>query len=183
MNTAWPRKTTVRVTSVRPMTVADLEGLRQPSARPDITKIRHVHHHIAQLLASGMTQVDVARTVGFSVTRIGILANSPAMGELIAKYRTDILDGRRESLDAYTAEKTKNMIMAERMIGEQLEDACEEGTQLPLKTLLAISSDGADRFGYHKKSASLNVNIDFAAKLEAAISRSGKVLELKRTGA
>ena len=64
------------------------------------------------------------------------------------------------------------MLVAERQIADRLEDAEEEGVKLPLKDLLAISRDGADRFGYGKKSAVLNTNVDFAAILEQAIARS-----------
>ena len=48
-----------------------------------------------------------------------------------------------------------------------------------LKTLLAVADSSADRVGYHKRSTKENINVDFAARLEAAItrSRSVKVIE------
>ena len=69
------------------------------------------------------------------------------------------------------------MIKAERQISEHFEVADEAGELLPLSKLDTISQGRMDRFGYGKKQTNLNVNVDFAAQLEKARQRSGRVIE------
>ena len=70
------------------------------------------------------------------------------------------------------------MTKAERQISDRLDEADETGESLPIRDLVAVSRDAADRLGLGKKSTVTNLNVDFAAKLEAAIGRSAKIIEL-----
>jgi hypothetical protein len=81
----------------------------------------------------------------------------------------------RDEQDRLAALAVSNMHKAERMISEKLDAADEAGETLPTRELIAITSDRMDRFGYGKKNMNVNVNVDFASKLEAAITRSRKV--------
>ena len=164
-----------RINSVRPITEADLELLRQPIARAGLATLRDSHHNIARHLASGLSLVDTASLTGYSVQRLSNLRQDPAMQELIAHYRGIITEGWVESVDAHQTLAMSNMRKAERMIADKLDEADLVGDTLPTRDLIAIASDRMDRFGYSKKTANLNVNIDFAARLEAAISRTKKV--------
>lgn len=166
---------TPRLLSVRPMVRDDLEALRQPSARGKITKLRESHHAVVRLLAAGLPQKEIAARTGYTISRVSILANDPSCRELLAKYRDQVDESWRESIDEYHALATKNMITAERMISDKLEDADESGELPTTRELLAISRDAADRFGYGKRSTNINVNVDFAKKLEEALARSRSV--------
>ena len=166
------------IKSVRPMSREDLEFLRQKSDRRVIVKLRESHHIVARLLASGMAQREVAAEVGYTETRISVLKNSPAVQELIARYRGIEDEAHAKSRDEYYEAVHSAGRKAWRQINDQLDDADEENP-LPLKTLLAVADSSADRVGYHKRSTKENINVDFAARLEAAItrSRSVKVIE------
>jgi transcriptional regulator with XRE-family HTH domain len=165
-----------RVLAVRPLVEADLELLRQPSKRVGLVRpLRDSHHNIARLLASGLKLSDIAQATGFSISRISLLRSDPSMVELIERYRAIATAEWRESIDHFAAQAVSNMVKAERMLADKLDDADAEGTTLPTRELIAIAADRMDRFGYGKKTANLNVNVDFAAKLEAAITRSKKV--------
>lgn len=142
-----------------------------------IQKIKDSHHIVARLLASGLNQIDTAARTGYSATRISILANSPAMAELIAHYRDIATAEWAANQDEYYSYIYSNGIKAQRMIADQLDDADENNETIPLNRLLSIAADSADRVGYTKKSTTLNVNVDFAAKLEAARRRSSQVID------
>jgi hypothetical protein len=146
----------------------------------NVQKLRSSHHEIARLSAQGFTGVEVAGLTGYTKERVGQLLNSPAMVELVAIYRERRADAQQEQFDAYLMLKTNNMIAAERHIADHIADLDDSNELLPVKTALAISADGADRTGYGKRQT-VNVNHDFAAALEKAIARSGKIVDVTPT--
>lgn len=156
----------------------DLREDTTASAKGLIERLRDPHHMLARFIAMGMTGSDAARKAGYSISRVSLLRNSPAFQELIAYYRNLVNSGWKEEVDEYLELATSNMMKAERMLAEKLEAAEEEGETLPTRDLIAISRDAADRFGYGKKTTNLNVNVDLAAKLERAIARSGKLIDI-----
>ena len=165
-----------RILSVRSMVESDLEALRQPSHRQGLTRqLRDSHHTIARLFASGLKNGEIAERTGYAYNRISMLRSDPAMVELIAHYRALVTEAWREEQDNIAQMAVANLTKAERMIADRLDEAEEADQPIPLRELLALTSDRMDRFGYGKKTANLNVNVDFAAKLEAAITRTKKV--------
>lgn len=56
------------------------------SAAPSLAKLRQIHHEIARLLASGLSEADVAASTGYSLSRISILKSDPSFKELLAYY-------------------------------------------------------------------------------------------------
>ena len=97
MNPFQRRPNSPVIRSVRPMVREDLETLRQPSARVRISKLRDQHHIMARLFVSGLSNEVIAGETGYSISRVAILRNSPAMQELVAKYRADDHDEWRKS--------------------------------------------------------------------------------------
>lgn len=169
-----------RLRSVRPLERSDLAFLQEKSARPTVQNLRDSHHIVARLLASGLSQTEIARQSGRSISGITLLANSPAMQELVSQYRAKDDDSWKAQRDEYYDLIFSNGIKAARQIGDQLDSADEpDGPTIPINRLLAITADSSDRVGYSKKSTTLNVNVDFAAKLEAARRRSIAVLDLQ----
>ena len=157
------------------MTTADIESLRKPSARVVIAKLRDSHHTMARLFASGLSNNEVAEHTGYSVTRTSLLRNTPMMVELIEKYRGSETEAWREQRDEYYRNIHSAGSKAWRQINDQLDAADENDEPLPLQRLLSIADSSADRIGYNKKSTTVNINVDFASKLEDAIKRSAKV--------
>lgn len=157
----------------------DLAILQKPRARlPAVARFRDSHHRLARLFASGLTVAQVHERCGYSMTRISTLRNDPAFDELVTEYRKEVNANWVAGADEYYGLAVSNMLEAELQIEEHLAKAREEGDPLPVKYLLSISRDAADRFGYGKKSQKdVNLNIDFADRLQKAIARSGKVIE------
>jgi len=157
------------------MVRADLELLRQPSARVRIAKLRDSHHIMARLFVSGLTLAEVASETGYTISRVSVLRGSPAMQELIAKYRDDDHDEWRKHRDGTYEYMHRVRMKAVRLI----EDALDEDEVKP-EFALKVFDSMADRTEYHRKSTKENINIDFAARLEVAIARSAKVIDANR---
>jgi hypothetical protein len=143
-----------------------------------LDQYRERHHAVARLVAIGATHDHIRRQTGISFKRISILLNDPSFKELVTLYRDDVEKIWNRNVDQYLDLGMGNMIQAEAMIADQLEEADEAGEKLPLLTLNRLSQDRADRFGYPKTSQ-VEHKHDFAALLDRAIERSGKAREVK----
>lgn len=165
---------------VRDLTKADLAVLAQPRAKPGAAKrFRDPHHKLAKLLAFGLRLKDAALKAGYSATRAAQLNDDPAFRELVAKYSTTLTEKFDEAAEDFVDFAYGNMIKAERQISDRLDAADEDDELLPVRDLIAISRDAADRLGFGKKQTNVNVNVDFAAQLEQRMKRA-KTLEIAR---
>ena len=169
----------------RPLTRDDLKTLPQQRGTHIVgtpQRLRESHHMVARLCAMGVRTKAITMQTGYSENRLAQLRASPAFQQLVSTYKA-MVDGEFvESADAYFDLAFGNMVAAERHIADHIAEADEMGELIPIKTALSISRDAADRFGYGKRQTNLNVNVDFAAKLEDAIRRSGKLIEASATG-
>lgn len=166
------------ISDIRPVLREELGRLAEKRPQTLVQKLRDSHHNIARLLAMGIRDFEVAQRSGYSMQRVYTLKMDPAFKELLEHYRAEARAKFEESADDYLALAATNMIKAERMIADKLDDADAEGKTLPTRELVAISRDAADRLGYGKKQTTVNVNVDFAAQLDRAIARSGKVIDI-----
>ena len=163
----------VDISAVRDLTRDDLHILAKPRAKLRAAdRFKDSHHRIARLFAAGLRSSEVIAKTGYSRDRVSVLHQDPSFQELIASYRKKVDEAFVESIDQYFEVATGNMLTAERMIAQKLELAEDEGDLPSFRDLHAISRDAADRFGYGKKSTNINVNVDFATKLERARQRS-----------
>lgn len=168
----------VELAEIRDLSRNELELLRE--GRETITRVqrfRDSHHRIARLLAVGLSNREVAERTGRSAAALSVLVADPAFQNLVANYRERVTEQFVDSVDEYYTLATSNMLAAERHIADHIDELDSRDELLPIRTALAISRDAADRFGYGKKQTNLNVNVDFAAKLEKMIARSGKTIE------
>lgn len=165
--------------TVRDLTRDDLARLEAPRADTSTPKVlRDTHHRVARLVASGLRLTEVAQRTGYSYGRVTMLIKSPAFQELVALYREKVLEAFVQSEEDFIELATSNMLRAQRMIAERLEEADDEGAEaVPIRTLLAISADAADRVGYGKKQTNLNINADFAKALEKAYAEQTRIIE------
>lgn len=164
--------------TVRDLTRDDLARLEQKRTNIGIPeRFRDPHHRVARLVASGLRLTEVAHRSGYSYGRVTMLINSPAFQELVALYREKVLEAFVNEQEDFIEVATSNMMKAQRMIAEQLDEADEEGTRVPLNRLLAISADAADRVGYGKRQTNVNLNADFAKALEKAYAEQARVIE------
>lgn len=172
-----PASRAVRITGIRPLVEADLELLRDKSVGsiPRIQRLRDSHHQVARLFAQGLKIYEIARITGHSLNSISRYQRDPAAAELIAHYRALKTEEWLDEQDQIAKLGTEAMTKSLRHINDHFDDADAAGELVPLPRALAVASDMMDRFGYGKKSAQLNFNVDFAANLEKAIARTKKV--------
>ena len=125
----------------------------------------------------GMRPGEVAEEAGYSLVRISILKADPAFAELIEHYRkienASFIEARDHYWDSATSVRMKSL----RQMADQLDEADETGEKIPLRTLLSIHDSTADRTGYGKRSTQVNINVDFAAKLDQAIKKAKDIRE------
>jgi hypothetical protein len=166
---------TPKVTSVRPLTREDmlrLQDKRPPQGRPK--QMREQHHRLARLVAAGLRNEEILSLTGYSYNRLRQLREDPAFQELVSQYKDKVDEAFARGVDEFFYTSTSNMLRAERMIEEHLDDADESGEKVSLKTLMALTADRADRFGYSKKVVNRNENVDFAKMMEQIARASGK---------
>ena len=151
------------------MTQDDVACLRQKSAPAQLQRLRESHHRICYFLSTGMTYREIADRTGYSLNRIAVLANTPAVQEQVTRYRQAVLEPQlladREEL------KISIGLQQLRMIKDHMDDADEAGELLPLRDLYA---------GYkaiHGNGTVVNVNVGFAQRLEQAVAATRKLIE------
>lgn len=174
------------ILEVRPLTRDDLAclvpGTRGPQADRSgsghIKRLRDPHHRLARLIAAGLRNDELAARSGYSFQRIQTLRKDPAFAELVASYRDKVDAAFEREQESFMELATQNMITAERMLQEKLEEHDEEGTLPSIRELMSIRSDSADRLGYGKKNTNLNVNVDLAANLEKAHQRMQRIRDV-----
>ena len=165
------------ITDIREVTRADLAHLQTPRPPRHIQTLRDNHHRVARAIASGMSNTDVAATCGISINRVSMYKADPAMTELIAHYRA-LITAEWVQQDTVIEYMKTNAIKAQAMISDKLDEAIEKNEYLPIRDLAVISELGFDRTGYGKVNKNINVNVDFAAKLEAARTRSARARDI-----
>lgn len=146
--------------------------LPQPSSvsAPAYLRFRESHHAIARWFAQGLTISKVADNTGYSRRRLHILLADPTFQELVASYHADLDAEVRKDLDIYRDLSTKNMIRAELVVQDHLDD---EENPPSLTMANKISQDRADRLGYGKNST-IKHEHTFADALDRAIERSAR---------
>ena len=145
--------------------INELQEERGTQAAP-IKKIRDRHHALARNLASGMSQNEAAISCGLSPSRVSILKSDPAFKELLAFYRTDVDNTYRDLHEKLSG-------LASDAADELTERLEENPETLSTGQLMEVVKLGADRTGHGPQSSNttVNVNVDMAARLEAARKR------------
>lgn len=163
-----------KVLAVRPLTREDLAVLRETRVQPRVKALRAQHHRIAYMIAAKMTTAEIVDATGYSITRILQLRADPSVQQLAAEMEPDATEQARKAVDEFQRLKLEHAMMAEELIGEHLYRAIETGDLPSIKTLLPISQDYADRFGYGKHSTQTSEVKDYAKALELAMARDGR---------
>lgn len=166
-----PVTKTPEITNIREVSRSDLSHLTEKREPRTIQTLRDNHHRIARAIASGFKDAEVAATCGISISRVTTFKADPSCQELIAHYR-GVLTSEWAQQDTVIEFMRSNALKAQAMISDKLDEAAEKGEYLPTRDLLGIAELGLDRTGYGKVNKNLNVNVDFAARLEAARTRA-----------
>ena len=140
------------IKGVRPMVKADIESLREPSARPRVAKLRDSHLSMIRMFAAGLTNAEVAHQTGYTVSRVSLIRNTPAVQERVAKFHEAADSAAQKTIDSIQEMQTEIARKGLRHTLDKIEDG-ELSDQLVIK---AVDS-ALDRIGYHRKTTKENV--------------------------
>lgn len=177
---------------VRELQASDLDLILSPPAQgvktPFIQRIRHTHHALARLIASGKKDAEIHLITGYSASRISILKGDPAFKELIAYYSAQREDAfvdaqkRLADLGITTLEELEERITSEPekfSNGTLLELAkmCFDRSVAPAKTGQGAAGGG--------NAPPVRINVSFVAGPAGlppppmALGGSGPLIELQ----
>lgn len=165
------------------ITRADLAHLTVKRDPTVLQSIRDSHHRLARAIALGMSNAEVADVCGCSITQVSRMRGDPMMRQLVAEKRSMIDAEFAQAGDVVVEYMRSNALKAQAMLSDKIDHALDSGEFLPTRDLLGIAELGLDRTGYGKQTKNLNVNVDFAARLEAAISKSATAPAMRVVGA
>lgn len=98
----------IELSLVRALTSEDLQQIEAAppaaSGKQSLRSIRHSHHQLAQLLAQGREQEEIALVTGYSPNYITVIKRDPTFQELIAYYSTE-----RKAIFVDTLERMKSL--------------------------------------------------------------------------
>ncbi len=153
---------------VRELSEADLRmPAKQVTKAPLVKELRDRHHALARVLATGSSEADASRIVGYTPSRISILKADPQFRELVEFYRgtaTEVIADFRERMALVG-------LTATALLGERLEDQPEEvGTGL----LNDIVKTMADRTGHAPQkgpTAQVSIHVELQDRMQRARER------------
>lgn len=140
---------------------------------PAIKSLRIAHHRLAQVLASGATEMEASRICGLSPSRISILKADPTFQQLLASAMN-----RKDELFGDVLGQFKDMLLdGLQEIRQRLMDAPET---IPTKDILDMINSFADRTGFAKTEKHLHAHVHASTDIEklksaAAAARRGRV--------
>jgi len=153
---------------VRDLVPADLAAItsEKGSEAPALKRITDRHHALARNLAGGMAEGEAALVCGISNSRISILKADAQFQELLNFYRGEVnlvYQDMHEKLAGIASTALDEL-------QDRLEDAPEK---VSTGQLMELAKLGADRtgFGPQSQQTNVNVNVDMAARLQAARRR------------
>lgn len=131
-----------------------------------LKKLSDRHHALARLLASGTPEGEAALILGYDISRVSILKQSPAFQELLALYRREV-DFEFSTVLEHMAGLSRDALLE---IRERLEENPED---FATKDLLAIVNDMADRTGApRQREVKQEINVNLGDRLAAARERA-----------
>lgn len=135
---------------LRELNEADLElaaVTERHSTPPPIKRITDRHHALARLLAAGTPEGEAALILGYDVSRVSILKQSPAFVELLDLYRSEVDREFATTLD-HMAGLSRDALLELR---ERLEESPDKFSNRELLSVITDMTDRADIDGQDAK--------------------------------
>lgn len=133
---------------------------------PELLRIRHSHHRLAQLLAIGTAPGIAAVLCNYAPSRVTALQQSPAFIELVSFYAGEAKEIWADFVEI-SATLSKDAL-------QELQCRLDEKPEMfSVGQLMELYRNTADRSGHApvQKSLNVNVNADVGSRLNAAKER------------
>lgn len=137
--------------------IAREEGGLPTSEAPTITKLRGIHHEIAQLLAQGLSETEVSAITSYSLSRISILKRDPSFKDLVAFYQ-------KQKTEQFADVQKRLATLSLDAIGEIQERLAEKPDSISTSQLIELSKVTLDRAGYSPVAKSQNISVSMSAE-------------------
>lgn len=137
------------------------------SQTPSLSRIRGIHHELAKLLASGLTETEVAAATGYSLSRISILKNDSAFKSLLDYYT-------KAGQEAFVDIKKQLALLSSDILGE-IQDRLEQKPESFSPGALAeLAKLALDRSGFAPvtKSVAITASATDLAAIKAKAKES-----------
>lgn len=169
----------IKLGPIIPLVREDLKLLlaKRPE-KPVINAIRERHHALARAIASGHPLIVCAKMCNYSYSRVVVLQQDPTFKELVEYYKELVKAGWKEEIDQREALALEVSMITLQHAKDKLLAADESGEFLPTREITALLELTLDRTGMGKQQMNVNVNMDFAGRLEQANRRTAQVLQL-----
>lgn len=171
--------TPLLVEVVRGLLPDDLPALTERTrAQPTgLLQLRHIHHQLAQLIAKGTDNAEIALITGYNSAYISKIKSDPLFEELLSHYSKE-----RELIFIDTMERMKALGLSTlEEIQQRMADEPEKWTNqqvMDLAELLLIKPQSQQGRGqHHSGGPSVQVNIRFEPVKEV----QGPILEMTAT--
>ena len=148
-----------------------------------LTELRHRHHQLAQLLASGVPNVEASLITGYSTVNVKLLQNDPAFQELLAFYEANKIDAFVDAQKGLaTLGRTAVELLQEKLERSDPEDISVGALTDVIKTSYdrSVAPDkgrGSGNGNGNGATPPVVLNVQFVAS-EKAPERSGPTIEL-----
>lgn len=137
--------------------IAREEGGLPTSEAPTIAKLRGIHHEIAQLLAQGLSEMEVSAITSYSLSRISILKRDPSFKDLVAFYQ-------KQKTEQFADVQKRLATLSLDAIGEIQERLAEKPDSISTSQLIELSKVTLDRAGYSPVAKSQNISVSMSAE-------------------
>jgi hypothetical protein len=157
-----------RIISVEPLTREDLQFLQEKSAVRAIDRLTARHWMLVQCFARGMTNNQIAAHMGYTASRVSVLSRDPTIMDEVAKLRKASQQEALGEIDDAQSILHKISMKGLYLSDELLDRVLDGQETITPRDLARLTELGLDRSGHGKRSMNVNVNVDFAARLEKA---------------
>lgn len=144
--------------------IETLEAMEAKRQTPSILKTRSTHHEIARRMALGQKDVQIAREMGYSQSRLSLLKGDPMFAALVNDYAAT----RDEAVADIQSMLTNTSVTALAVLQERLED---DPDSITVQDLTKLSALGLDRIGFGATSKNVNLNVNSTASLDEIKAR------------
>lgn len=170
------KKPACHIDYIRDLTAQDIESLHEvldgdleQNLQP-IQRLRTQHHKLAQLVAEGVRNEEIAAITGYAIAYIANIKSDPAFKNLVAYYQGQVEGAFVEANVSLHSRLNAVAQLASEELMERLTVEPDKFTNRELNEAVAM---GADRTGFGTRTTNFNVNVDLAARLERARGRIG----------
>lgn len=143
-------------------------GVRQSPLKA----LRHTHHRLAQLLATGVDEGVAAKLCNYDVSRVGILKSDPAFAELLSYYSDRVTQEWADFVSSAANLSLDSLQEIQRRLDENPDE-------FSVASLMELTKMLADRTGHAPvtKSVSVNVNADIGSRLAEARRKAAQLAQ------